>query len=401
MSLSSLMSDFSNHGKRFLPFCCCFYLVPPSSLTLLENPIEKIEKRRNKERFFMCVAGGKRCEYSDAISNVRRKVRNRMKGKPSYEIQDEVNKEVKKFREENSELVSKHLPARANFQYDPPEWKVPASLLDMLGSKRAPITGAPKDKDDAFAQDLYTRNRDWNANLTEQEQSAILNYTQSGYESTNPFLRQKGYREWAKQKPHLIYRKEGDNADTYAEEVIKPRIADMDSAFAKVPQTNEPQKLYRFFEIPSGITPEEYISKYFPAGGGHKDKGFMSTSADPEFVAAEVMTRAEKKKNTRYVIMEILSNSGGSLQSKPYRSAGKVQTLEAEVLLPRNSGLRIIDSGKRSFTFASDREDLEMHARRSKKELDFSEGKKFSLPVIRMIDENLIREVRKTEKAST
>lgn len=349
----------------------------------------------------MCVAGGKRCEYSDAISNVRRKVRNRMKGQPSYEIDDAVRKEVKKFREENSELVAKHLPARANFQCDPPEWEVPASLLQMLGGKRDPITGSPKDKDnDTFIQDLHARHLEWNAQLTEQEESAILNYTQSGFESTNPFLRKKGYREWAKQKPHLIYSRPGDNADTYVEKVIKPRIADMDSAFTKVPRIDEPQKLYRYFEIPAGVTPEEYISKYFPAGGGHKDKGFVSTSADPEFVAAEVMTRADKKKNTRYVIMEILSNSGGSVQRDDYRSAGKVQSLESEVLLPRNSGLRIIDSGKRSFVFSSDREDLEMHARRSKKELDFSAGKKFSLPVIRMIDENLIRETRKQERTA-
>jgi hypothetical protein len=347
----------------------------------------------------MCVAGGKRCEYSDAISNVRRKVRNRMKGQPSYEVQEVLDREVLKFREENPELVSNHLPARANFQCDPPEWEVPDSLLQLMGGKKDAISGVSETEKDEFCTTLYERRKQWEASLTEQEASSLHNYTQSGFESTNPFLRKKGYREWAKQKPHLIYRKAGDNADTYAEEVIKPRVADMDSAFTKVPAT-EPQKLYRYFEIPAGVSPEEYITKYFPAGGGHKDKGFVSTSADPEYVAAEIMSRAEKKKNTRFVVLEILSNSGGSLQSKPYRSHGSIQTLEAEVLLPRNTGMRILDSSKRSFVFGSDRADLEGHARHSfKKELDFSKGKKFSLPVIRMIDENLIREVRKTENS--
>ena len=347
----------------------------------------------------MCIAGGKRCEYSDAVSNVKRKVRNRMKGKPGYEVQDALIHEVKKFREENPELVSKHLPARANFQCEPPEWEAPDSLLAIMGGKKDPITGVSEEEKDSFCKDLHARKKEWQSALTEEEASSLHNYTQSGYESTNPFLRKKRYREWAKQKTHLIYRKEGDNADTYAEEVIKPRIADMDSAFTKAPKPDQPEKLYRYFEIPAGVSTAEYISKYFPAGGGHKDKGFVSTSADPEYVAAEIMSRAEKKTNTRFIVLEILSSSGGSLQSKPYRSHGSIQTLEAEVLLPRNTGMRILDSSKRSFVFGSDREDLEGHARHSaKKELDFSKGKKISLPVIRMIDENLIREVRKTEK---
>lgn len=346
----------------------------------------------------MCVAGGKRCEYSDAISNVRRKVRNRMKGE-SYGMQEALDKEIAKFREENPELVSKHMPPRENFQYDPPEWEVPESLLNIMGGKKAPILGLSEEAKDGFCKDLHARKKQWEGALTEQEESSLHNYTQSGFESTNPFLRKKGYQEWAKQKTHLIYRKAGDNADTYAEEVVKPRIADMDSAFTKVPKPDQPEKLYRYFEIPAGVSTDEYISKYFPAGGGHKDKGFVSTSADPEYVAAEIMSRSEKK-NTQFIVLEILSNSGGSLQSKPYRSHGSIQTLEAEVLLPRNTGMRILDSSKRSFVFGSDREDLEGHARHSaKKELDFSKGKKISLPVIRMIDENLIREVRKTEKA--
>lgn len=345
----------------------------------------------------MCIAGGKRCEYSDAISNVRRKVRNRLKGQTSEQVNLIIEQEIYKFRQDNPELVSKHLPARANFSAEPPAWEVPASLMKLMGGKKDPITGASEEEKDSFIKDLHTRRKQWEAALTENEVSSLHNYTQSGFESTNPYLRQKGYTAWAKQKPHLIYRKPGDNTETYAEEVIKPRIADMDSAFTKVPQMDKPEKLYRYFEIPAGVSPEEYISKYFPVGGGHKDKGFVSTSADPEYVAAEVMSRAEKKTNTRFIILEILSKSGGSLQSKPYRSHGSIQTLEAEVLLPRNTGMRILDSSKRSFVFGSDREDLEGHARRSKKELNLSKGRRISLPVVRMIDENLIREARKSE----
>lgn len=352
----------------------------------------------------MCVAGGKRCEVSDALSNVRRKARNKARKNPNYQgmpdyQEREVEEEVKQFLRDNPELAKAHLPERETFQKPAPKWSVPKSLLDMLGDKKAPITGITANNAEKFYTELNERREKLREIVGDRIDGDLINYTQNGYESVNPFLRKKGYKQW--EKMHANLTRKWDKDFDYVRDMVKPRIASLDAGLAASPKPDEPEKLYRYYEVPPGVTPEQYAKKFFIPGESMQDKGFISTSADPEFVATNAITHSETKKNTRYVMLEILSKDGTAMQNQPYATPGDIQSLEAEVLLPRNKKLRVIDQGKRTITLARDRKDLEWYAKRyGKKELDLSEGKKISMPVIRMIDEDLIRETRNREKNS-
>jgi hypothetical protein len=329
----------------------------------------------------MCVAGGKRCEYADSIANVRRKTRSKLKG--SYNIEHEVVKAVQTFKEQNPALVLAHLPEKMAFLYQPPKRPIPEHVKGLLTPYVTAARGSADDKDILLGQ-LYERGREWRDSLTRDEDNAVSQYTMSAYEAMNTYLRRHGFQDWAKQNRFLW---SGESQQEYMEKVIKPRIAEMDSALKKAPMPDEPEKLYRFFRVPSGVTPTQYIRKYFTPGHGFKDRGFLSTTADPEYVAAHIMSRSGGTRNKHYVVMEILSNRGASLQPKPKGNPGWVQSLEAEIILPRNAGLLIVDSGKRHFEFGKDRPDLaQRYNMFGGRGITPTEGTSIALPVIRMVD---------------
>ena len=333
----------------------------------------------------MCVAGGKRCEYADSIANVRRKTRSKLKG--SYDIEREVVKAVETFKEQNPALVLAHLPEKMSFQYEPPKRPIPEHIKTLLDPLTTPARGSAEDRNVLFGN-LYERGREWREGLTREEDNAVQQYTMSAFESMNTYLRRHGFRDWAKQNAFLWGHNE--SAQDYVENVVRPRVAALDSALKKAPMPDEPEKLYRFFRVPSGVTPAQYIRKYFTPGGGFKDRGYLSTTSDPEYVAAHIMSRSGGTRNKNYVVMEILSSRGASLQARPTGDPGWVQSLEAEIILPRNAGLHVVDSGKRHFEFSKERPDL---ARRYNmfggRSIDLKEGTSISLPVIRMVDSAL------------
>lgn len=340
----------------------------------------------------MCVARGKRCEYADALSNIRKKVRSRMKGAYQGDIDNEISRELGKFHRENPELVKAHLPARMGFQWNPPSWDVPEKAKALLGDIKAPVKGV--ENQSHLYSSLSERNKAWKENMTPDEENAMMQYAMSSFESINPYLRRRGFADWAKKNGHL-YRSEG-GTQRYVEDIIKPRITAMDSAMEHAQTPAEPDKLYRFYRIPAGITPKEYITKYFQPGTGFKDKGFVSTSADPEYVAAHIMNR-EGSRNKNYIVLEMVSDSGASLHNAS-EYTGRVQDVEAEVLLPRNTGMRVMETGTRTFGFAKKRADLERRFRLfGGSSIDFDEENSIKLPVVRMIDESLIRRARKDE----
>lgn len=342
----------------------------------------------------MCVAQGKRCEYADALSNVRKKVRSRMKGAYEGDIDKEIIKELGNFHRDNPELTKAHLPDRMGFQWKPPAWEVPEKAKSLLGDIKEPVKGV-EDQEQLFAS-LTDRNMAWEENMTDDESAAMRQYAMTSFESINPYLRRKGFAEWAKKNRHLY--RGGGGAEQYVEDVMKPRMSAMDSALGHAVTPEKPDTLYRFYRIPAGVTPKEYIKKYFKPGEGFKDKGYVSSSTDPEYVAAHIMNR-DGNRNKNYIVLEMVSDSGASLHNS-YEYNGRVQDVESEVLLPRNTGMRIMETGTRTFGFAKKRSDLEHRFRVfGGSRIEFDEDASIKLPVVRMIDEKLIREARKDQAA--
>jgi hypothetical protein len=344
----------------------------------------------------MCVAGGKRCEYSNAISNVRKKARHKFREDYQSERERKVEEAVREWKEDNSEMVMAHLPEKLGFQVTPPSRPVPQSLLEYMGDRKEVVTGATTPEEKAsFYQNLFDRREEWFSRLNDEEDNAVSFYAMNAFEAMNLHLRRHGYAAWARNNQHLYDGWKGETAQTYLNDVVKTRIAGLDSALKKAVAPDEPQKLYRFFRVPAGVKPQDYVKKYFRTGEGFKDRGYMSATADPEFLTAHIMDRSGGTRNKGYVVLEMLTSAGASLQPESTPNGARIQSLEAEVLLPRNTGMRIVETGSRKFEFGQDRDEMtRKFSSRSRNHYVYcDEGAGLRLPVIRMIDENLIREV--------
>jgi hypothetical protein len=339
--------------------------------------------------------GGERCIYADAINNIRKKTR--YKHRDTYESarEQEVTQAVQKWKEANPELVREHLPEHMPFQATPNKKEVPAQLKTLLSQRsRVPITGLPKEEREALTRAMAKEREKMEENLDKEHVRAISKYTITFYDILNRSLRRSGVAEHLREEPHL--------RDGF-EEQVKNATKSMDEVFERTPNKDEPRKVYRFFRVPAGVKPQEYIEKYFADGSAFKDRGFMSTTADPEFIMAHMYDRNKGKQNTGYVVMEILTKEGISLQDNEISRGGDVQSLEHEVLLPRNSKFRVIGNRKsQRFEFASDRRDLNGQYNRDSYYMSsdssyqrwgwFKKGDRLNFPVIQMIDEKLIAE---------
>lgn len=337
--------------------------------------------------------GGTRCEYADQLANVRHKIRYKLRDE-QYDVENEVNKAVNEWKKLNPEMVRNHLPEKQSFQVPPKQKPIPAQLKKLFTAKSTiPITGGSVDQNSETTSKAYDDYVAWHENLTDQEKNEIVYYSQYGFEMTNAYLRRTGIHDLLRVNPH---RKED-----WKTMAVKNKTH-LDEALKKTPPASEPRKLYRYFKVPAGVTPEEYLEKYFLKGEGVLEKGFMSTTVDPELVMAHLAKENSGKKNTQFIVMEILTKQGGSLQKRAYSSSSSVQTMEKEYVLPRNMRFRVADTRKtQTFEFGSERQDLfsSFHTGNSIYSKDmftrqklYKPGDKRRYPLVQLIDEQLITE---------
>jgi hypothetical protein len=337
------------------------------------------------------------------IANVRKKAR--YKHRDSYDREREVTKAVNKWKDEHPEIVQAHLPERMPFNFTPKDRPVPKALLDMLTpSSRVPITGSTSEEERLQAViDRHEAFKQWEAKLTLNEERALSHYTMSGFELMNAMLRKKGFAHRLKQDYSYALAEDERKRVT---ERTKESVEDLKSAFKKSTPMTEPRKLYRFFRVPAGVSPSEYIERYLQTGEGFSDPAFMSTTADPEFIMAHMHDRNKGTKNKGYVVMEILTKQGQSVQPHPYTRAGDVQSLENEVLLPPSTKLRVAGINKvQRFEYGSDRRDLHNQYNMAFSDSYFmfknyghhSKGDRLNFPMVQLIDEKLITEYEKKE----
>lgn len=337
--------------------------------------------------------GGVRCTYADQIANIRRKAL--YKHRKSYDAAREAEKAIRVWQEGNPDIVQAHLPASQPFQAAPNLKPIPKTLLSLFTAKsREPITGFPEQQRQEHTAKLFEENQQWMEALTQDEENVIRHYAMNLYELVNAYLRRGGLAKLYRENPFYKDR----------EVKIPDQVSSLDSAITKAPIPEEPRKLFRFFRVPAGVTPNQYIERYFKTGEGFKDKGYMSTTADPEFIMAHMHNRNKGTKNHGYIVMEIITKQGASLQPRATSRSGNVQSLEKEIMLPRNMKMRIAGSRRsQRFEFASNRMELhqqygnagynmsdDSYARWGK----FKKGDHMNFPVIQMVDEKLISETR-------
>lgn len=339
------------------------------------------------------AAGGQRCQYADQLANVRHKARYKHRD-DEYDMEREVDKAVTQWKKENPEMVKNHLPETQLFQTPPKSKPIPSSLKALLTDKgTTTVTGGDEAYNKATTEKAYEDYKSWHENLTREEENEVVYYSQYGYEMTNAMLRRSGIHDLLRLNPH----RKGD----WKERAVKNKT-NLDSALSKVEKPEEPRKLYRYYKVPAGVTPTEFMEKYFTKGEGFTEKGFMSTSVDPELIMAHLHQESKGKKNAQFIVMEILTKQGGSLQKRAYSSSSSVQTMEKEYVLPRNMKFRIADVRKnQTFEFGSERKDLYSSFATSNSIYSkdmfpgqklFRPGDKRKFPLIQLVDEQLIAE---------
>lgn len=339
------------------------------------------------------AAGGKRCDYADQVANIRKKARYKHRNGYPSERERQAAAAVKKWKEENSDVVTAHLPEKFPFQVSGNKKPIPDSLLKMLNpSARTPVSGLEKEHRDALTVKMFNENENWVAGLKKDEENALNSYAMNGYEIVNPSLRRTGLGSVLRENP--FYREQD------LEKRVKTQSSHLDSALLKAEKTDEIRKVYRFYQVPDGVSNKEFAERFFTPGESYKDLGYMSTSADPEYLLAHIHRANKGKANARFVVMEILTKRGASLQPDKTARSGNVQSLEKEYLLPRNMKMRIAGVRKQqSFTFADDRKDLAGHFISGhfsdyayERWGEFKKGHRRAFPLIQLVDEQLITE---------
>lgn len=314
---------------------------------------------------------GGRCHYADIISVIRRKHRRRNPGIR----EDRLAKLVREDIATNPELAWHEAQRHANAQWTPPKWSVPESLTKDMH----PVGSLPKST--PTVQELYDQNEVWMNALNKKERNAIVQYSMNGYIEVNGVLR--GTKGWHHssliQKAHLPQEKQR----------VQEQVTSIDTALEKASGTGRNQPLYRYYKVPDGVPVDRYVKEILLPAGGHKDKGFLSTTANPLHALAAIYKRNDSLDLNGYVVMEIWTQRGASLQRDDEARPGDVQSQEQEILLPRNTGLRFLESGRMRHQF--DEVPVELENRFNNRSVI---GRKLSVPLLRMIDEELVREER-------
>lgn len=334
----------------------------------------------------MCMkkGEGKRCKYADEMAVIRRRVR-RQNPRESFVMMNRLMKEeIEKELLKRPDLALHEAQKNTGFQWTPPSWSIPYSLtkdMHKLGTMPDNIPAT---------QELYDENKEWQENLTESERRALQRYGMVGYEEVNGFLRKT--KNWDGES----FSSGSPERKAELTERVKKDIKHIESALAKAPRTNRVTPVYRYYKIPNGVSTKEYIDDVLISAGGHKDKGFVSTTAKPEHALAAISKKGETTGLDGYVLMEIWTNQGGSMQRYNHNGGGNVQSQENEVLLPRNTGMRHMETGTMRHTF--EEEPVEHKGGISYNRPSIV-GRKLSIPVIRMVDEQMIRDERNRVKA--
>lgn len=315
---------------------------------------------------------GGRCHYADMISVIRRKHRRRNPGIR----EDKLDKLVREDIAANPGLAWHEAQRHNNAQWTPPKWSVPESLTKNMHPVGSLPTSIPT------CQELYEQNERWmDTLLNKKEHNAVAQYSMYGYVGINGVLR--GTKGW--HHSSLIQKSQLQQES----QRMKEQAATIDAALEKAPTTERNYPLYRYYKIPDGVPVDRYVNELLLPTGGHKDKGFLSTTANPLHALAAIYKHNESTGLQGYVLLEIWTQRGASLQRSEEARPGDVQSQEQEILLPRNMGLRFLESGKMRHQF--DEVPVELANRFNSRAII---GRKLSVPVLRMVDEELVREER-------
>lgn len=192
---------------------------------------------------------------------------------------------------------------------------------------------------DAEAQELWD-------SLDRKEEGCLQLYQGHGFEKVNTYLRdgtdplKKEVKKLGWSDPEGEYEKRKARLDE--------SIQILDSILKRHQSAKEPRLLYRAMMQPKqdGRSAQDWVADTYKVGEIIQEKGFSSTSTDPDYMLA--FTSQYKEQNT--VIYEIVTAKGATVHNPRWRRLrGMLASHEREVLLPRDMKYKIVEVSEASY----------------------------------------------------
>lgn len=231
-----------------------------------------------------------------------------------------------------------------------------------------------------IVQNMYDENQTIRDNVSNDEYSSLYAYAGNAYESINKTLRglvtEKDRQGLAKRSQY---------------EQVDERIAAIDRVMTQYGngEGKEIKKLYRYYRIDKKQDPKKFVEENFANGETISEKGYMSTTEDIAFVLGHVNRNKDKN---NYVVLEIATKKGVSLQDKEKEKPLFIQSLEKERLLPRDMKLKIDYTGQEKLTVDESRENIHLKFNWDVDRQEYEPIKPQNLQVVRLIDEELLND---------
>lgn len=288
----------------------------------------------------MCDVGGPRCVLADNLHALRKRLK---RSKEYQETEEHFKNSFLKEKEiiylqGHPELVQACAPEREKWQVEAPP--LSRRKREALRKYFPPLKPWEAQEVQGRTQELVEEHETLLASLPEEVQATLHQYTLTGHEAVNGYLR-RGY----------LRREEGKYVPV---ETARERVAHLDEVFRAQPLAEEARTLHRHHLVPPGWTPRQYAEKYFPLGGLVRDRAFMSTTEDPAYL----LGHCHHRRPSTYVLYQIRTRQGVSLTRDPREAAGDLQSLEKERLLPRNLSLRVVGHRRERLQVSGERKAL-------------------------------------------
>lgn len=323
----------------------------------------------------MCDTGGPRCEYSSKWLLERRRVERSRKYREetNYGKEELLRRTRNKFQEAHSEDFQAHLPAREKWQTK--ATPLPRRQMEALSKTFPTPRVLTPEEGEELAISMSEEHEQLVQDLPTGTRHALNTYSMSSFEDINGYLR-RGIKGIAQDTNWPLNERL---------EQVEERVAAMKELLASAEPASTPRVLYRHMLAPQGITTRKYASKYFKIGERIRDDAFLSTTQDPAYVRGHAHYRSPSE----YVVFQILSPKGVSLQSAEREDVGHLQSWEKERLLPSGVNFRVAAIRRESLAIHEDR--YQMHKQFNKS--DYGYWKKIppkNFIVVQLVDEDLL-----------
>lgn len=221
--------------------------------------------------------------------------------------------EYEKFNKNNNTLYKKHFPTK---------------------------TTAPTQQEaDQKATELHNEYKKILQYLNKEQKHALSYYSFSGSKEIHSNFRKTPLK----------------NVNEEDKKLINKISQNLSQAIVEQSPKDKERTLYHYIKNYSDKPLDKFIKENFLEKQEFSDKSVLSTSEDPSFISAYI---SKQKNHNQYIVFEIVSKDGISLQSREQERPGNLQSFEKERLLPTNKKFKIVHIREEKIKISNSRQKL-------------------------------------------